>query len=238
MQDQNAHLEHLVSKRTRDLETKTTELQSSQDLTIVALGSIAETRDNETGNHIHRTRAYVEVLARLLGKTAKFSAIARTKDWEMIWKFAPLHDIGKVGIPDSILLKPGSLTAEEFNVMKRHTVLGRDALRLAEDRVDMYGAFFRIAMEIAYSHHERWNGSGYPEGLSGEAIPLAARLMAVADVYDALISKRVYKEAMPHETAVDIICGESGKHFDPRVVDCFIEAADEFRIIASRFSDA
>jgi putative two-component system response regulator len=237
LQDQNAHLEHLVSKRTRDLETKTTELQSSQDLTIVALGSIAETRDNETGNHIHRTRAYVEVLARLLGKTAKFSAIARTKDWEMIWKFAPLHDIGKVGIPDSILLKPGSLTAEEFNVMKRHTVLGRDALRLAEDRVDMYGAFFRIAMEIAYSHHERWNGSGYPEGLSGEAIPLAARLMAVADVYDALISKRVYKEAMPHETAVDIICGESGKHFDPRVVDCFIEAADEFRIIASRFSD-
>jgi putative two-component system response regulator len=159
------------------------------------------------------------------------------KEWEMIWKFAPLHDIGKVGIPDSILLKPGPLTAEEFDVMKRHTVLGRDALRSAEDRVNTDGAFFHIAMEIAYSHHERWNGKGYPEGLAGERIPLAARLMAVADVYDALISKRVYKDAMPHQTAVDIICGERGQHFDPMVVDCFIEAADEFLIIARKFSD-
>jgi putative two-component system response regulator len=237
LQDQNAHLEHLVSKRTQDLQAKTTELQNSQDLTILALGSIAETRDNETGNHIHRTRAYVEVLAGLLGNTTKFRSSAKMKEWEMIWKFAPLHDIGKVGIPDSILLKPGPLTAEEFDVMKRHTVLGRDALRSAEDRVNTDGAFFHIAMEIAYSHHERWNGKGYPEGLAGERIPLAARLMAVADVYDALISKRVYKDAMPHQTAVDIICGERGQHFDPMVVDCFIEAADEFLIIARKFSD-
>lgn len=237
LQDQNVHLEHLVRRRTQDLETRTAELQISQDLTIVALGSIAETRDNETGNHIHRTRAYVEVLAGLLGKMARFRAEARSREWEMIWKFAPLHDIGKVGIPDSILLKPGPLTTEEFDVMKRHTTLGRDALRLAEDRVKTEGAFFRIAMEIAYSHHERWNGSGYPEGLAGKSIPLAARLMAVADVYDALISKRVYKDAVPHDAAVNIIVGERGAHFDPDVVDCFIEAADDFRGIARKFSD-
>ena len=237
LQDQNAHLEHLVRRRTQDLEIKTTELQESQDLTIVALGSIAETRDNETGNHIHRTRASVEALARQLGKLPKFRHTAQTHDWEMIWKFAPLHDIGKVGIPDSILLKPGALTAEEFNIMKRHTTLGRDALRAAEFRVKSEAAFFRIAIDIAYAHHERWNGSGYPEGLSGTAIPLAARLMAVADVYDALINKRVYKSEMSHSAAVDIIRSERGQHFDPELVDCFIQIADEFQRIAHKFSD-
>ncbi len=237
LQDQNAHLESLVSERTRDLERKSGELQISQDLTIVALGSIAETRDNETGNHIHRTRAYVEVLAGKLGRMAKHRISVGTREWEMIWKFAPLHDIGKVGIPDSILLKAGPLSAEEFAVMKRHTTLGRDALRSAEDRVRVEGAFFRIAMEIAYSHHERWNGRGYPEGLHGEEIPLSARLMAVADVYDALISKRVYKDAMTHATAVDIIRSERGEHFDPDVVDCFLDLSDEFSRIALKFSD-
>ena len=238
LQDQNVHLEHLVSKRTRDLEIKTAELQNSQDLTIMALGSIAETRDNETGNHIHRTRAYVEILTGVLGKRTSLQSCVAPGEWEMIWKFAPLHDIGKVGIPDSILLKPGPLSAEEFAVMKRHTVLGRDALRMAEDRVNAEGGFFRIAIEIAYSHHERWNGTGYPEGLAGDAIPLAARLMAVADVYDALISKRVYKAEMPHATAVDIIRSERGKHFDPMVIDCFVDVADEFRNVALRFCDA
>jgi putative two-component system response regulator len=238
LQNQNVHLEQMVGLRTRDLETRTTELQVSQDLTIVALGSIAETRDNETGNHIHRTRAYVELLAGRLGTMKKFRDSAQARDWEMIWKFAPLHDIGKVGIPDSILLKPGALTAEEFGIMKRHTTLGRDALRSAEDRVKTDGAFFRIAIDIAYAHHERWNGSGYPEGLAGEAIPLAARLMAVADVYDALISRRVYKNEMSHDAALAIIRNERGQHFDPDVVDCFIEVAAEFEQIARKFSDS
>jgi putative two-component system response regulator len=160
------------------------------------------------------------------------------EQWEVIWKSAPLHDIGKVGIPDHILLKPGKLTPEEFEVMKRHTVLGRDAILSAEARVHSEGSFLRVASEIAYFHHERWNGQGYPEGIAGEEIPLSARLMAVADVYDALTSNRVYKAAISHDDSVDIIRAERGGHFDPRITDCFLEMADDFRTIASAFSDA
>ena len=202
LRDQNAHLEKLVNKRTSDLAARTaeleassTELQHSQDLTIVALGSIAETRDNETGNHIHRTRAYVKVMALRLAPLPQYRDTVTAEQWKMIWKSAPLHDIGKVGIPDHILLKPAKLTVEEFEVMKRHPVIGRDALREAEIRMGSEGSFLGAAKEIAYSHHERWDGSGYPQGIGGEAIPLSARLMALADVYDALISKRVYKPA-------------------------------------------
>ena len=155
----------------------------------------------------------------------------------MIWKSAPLHDIGKVGIPDHILLKPGKLTVEEFLVMKRHPAIGRDALRAAEIRMGSDGSFLGAAKEIAYAHHERWNGTGYPEGLRGEAIPLSARMMALADVYDAMISKRVYKPALPHATAVAAIRDERGGHFDPSIVDCFLENDDEFRRIAAKFSD-
>ena len=237
LQDQNAHLEGLVSKRTRDLEARTLELEHSQDLTIFALGSIAETRDNETGNHIYRTSAYVEVMARQLATQAPWQDIMTTQDWEMIWKSAPLHDIGKVGIPDHILLKPGKLTAEEFDVMKRHPVLGRDAIRSAEIRVKSEGSFLRVASEIAYGHHERWDGTGYPQGIAGTDIPLSARLMALADVYDALISKRVYKPAMPHANAVEIIREGRGSHFDPDVLDVFLRQTNQFHDIASRFSD-
>jgi putative two-component system response regulator len=159
------------------------------------------------------------------------------KDWEMIWKSAPLHDIGKVGIPDHILLKPGKLTAEEFEVMKRHPTLGRDAIRSAEIRVQSEGSFLRVASEIAYGHHERWDGKGYPQGIGGDGIPLSARLMALADVYDALISKRVYKPAMSHAASVEIIRDGRGSHFDPEVLDVFLELADEFNDIARRFSD-
>ena len=148
---------------------------------------VAETRDNETGNHIHRTRAYVELLVEnLLQQPAQRRRLA-PEEWALIWKCAPLHDIGKVGIPDQILLKPGPLDASEFAIMKQHTTLGRDALRAAELRVDTHDPFLRIAAEIVYSHHERWDGSGYPQGLCGEAIPLPARLMAIADVYDCLL---------------------------------------------------
>ncbi len=236
LRDQNAHLEALVSRRTRDLEARTLELQNSQDLTIFALGSIAETRDNETGNHIYRTSAYVEVMARRLA--ARLSRQdSDMHPWEMIWKSAPLHDIGKVGIPDHILLKPGKLSAQEFEVMKRHTVLGRDAIRAAEIRVKSEGSFLRVASEIAYGHHERWDGTGYPLGIGGNDIPLSARLMALADVYDALVSKRVYKPPMPHATAVEIIREGRGSHFDPEVLDVFLEEADAFEDITLRYSD-
>jgi putative two-component system response regulator len=244
LRDQNAHLENLVSKRTHDLEARTEELQArtadlqlSQDLTIVALGSIAETRDNETGNHIHRTRAYVKVMALRLRPLPRYRDTVSEEQWQMIWKSAPLHDIGKVGIPDHILLKPGKLTVEEFDVMKRHPTIGRDALSDAEMRMGAERSFLAAAKEITYGHHEKWDGSGYPQGISGEAIPLAARLMALADVYDALISKRVYKPAWSHAAAVDMIREGRGKHFDPSLVDCFLQDADEFRYIASRFSD-
>lgn len=237
LKDQNNRLERMVQMRTQDLEIRSRELQTSQDLTIFALGSIAETRDNETGNHIHRTRAYVALLSGMLSGLPKFRQSMTPDEWERIWKFAPLHDIGKVGIPDRILHKPGKLTDEEFEIMKRHTVLGRNALHEAESRIGTHTDFFRVAKEIAYSHHERWNGGGYPEGLAGEAIPLSARLMAVADVYDALISRRVYKDPIPHATSVDIIRSERGKHFDPIITDCFLELADEFAEAARKFSD-
>jgi putative two-component system response regulator len=237
LQDQNAHLESLVSKRTHDLEARTQELQHSQDLTIFALGSIAETRDNETGNHIYRTSAYVEVMARRLAARSAWQDAMTANDWEMIWKSAPLHDIGKVGIPDHILMKPGKLTAEEFEIMKRHPVLGRDAIRSAEIRVKSDGSFLRVASEIAYGHHERWDGKGYPQGIGGDEIPLSARLMALADVYDALISKRIYKPAMSHTAAVEIIREGRGSHFDPEVLDTFLDLTDEFNAIAFRFSD-
>lgn len=235
--DRNLHLESLVHERTRDLEAKTLDLQRNQELTIVALGAVAETRDNETGNHIHRTRAYVEMLVEnLLQQPAQRDRMP-PEEWALIWKCAPLHDIGKVGIPDQILLKPGKLDASEFEIMKQHTTLGRDALRTAELRVDAHDPFLRIASEIVYSHHERWDGKGYPQGLCGEAIPLPARLMAIADVYDALISKRVYKAAFPHGDAVDIIRQGRGEHFDPLIVDCFLGCSDAFAAIAARHSD-
>ena len=244
LRDQNARLETLVNARTQDLEARTVELQArtnelqlSQDLSIIALGSIAETRDNETGNHIQRTRAYVKLLCERLQALPAYKNTLSPEYWQMIWKSAPLHDIGKVGIPDQILLKPGKLTADEFSVMKRHPVIGRDALRAAESRMNADGTFLSTAKEITYSHHEFWNGRGYPDGLAGAAIPLSARLMALADVYDALISKRVYKPAWPHAAAIDLIREERGGQFDPSLVDCFLDDADEFRYIAAQFSD-
>lgn len=237
LRDQNTNLEALVYKRTYDLQARTQELQQSQDFLIVALGTVAETRDNETGNHIHRTRAYVKAMAGRLARLPSYKGRLSEEQWEMIWKSAPLHDLGKVGIPDSILLKPGKLTTEEFREMQRHPQIGRDALNAAEMRMGTESSFLCVAKEIAYAHHERWDGTGYPQGLSGEAIPLSARLMAVADVYDALISKRVYKSAMSHEAAVDFIRAGRGTHFDPSIVDCFLDDPDEFRHIATLFSD-
>ncbi|MGH8807815.1 MAG: HD-GYP domain-containing protein, partial [Noviherbaspirillum sp.] len=230
LQDQNAFLESEVNKRVR-------ELAMIQDVTILAMASLAETRDNETGGHIRRTQHYVRRLALALRDHPRFASLLTDDAIELIYKSAPLHDIGKVGIPDAILLKPGRLTAEEFEIMKTHTTLGRDAILAAEKQLNAPDSFLRFAREIAYSHQEKWDGSGYPEGLAGDAIPVSARLMALADVYDALISKRVYKPAFPHEKAVAIIAEGRGKHFDPDMVDAFIAIADDFLDIAGRFAD-
>lgn len=208
-----------------------------QDVTILAMAALAETRDSDTGNHLRRTQHYVRALARKLSVHPRFSAVLTPKNIGMIFKSVPLHDIGKVGLPDRVLLKPGKLTEEEFEIMKTHTTLGRDAIVQAEQAVGVELDFFTFAKEIAYSHQEKWDGSGYPQGLAGEQIPVSARLMAVADVYDALISRRVYKAAMSHEDAVAIIAQTRGRHFDPDVVDAFLALQDTFHAIAIAFSD-
>ncbi|MDO9581481.1 MAG: CHASE2 domain-containing protein [Desulfomicrobium sp.] len=221
----------------RELRIRSQQLVQAQDATILSLTALAETRDPETGGHIRRTREYVRVLARCLARKTKFKRQLDRDTVELLYKSAPLHDIGKVGIADSILLKPGKLSSREFDEMKRHTLLGAKTLaeaeRLSMDKGDR--SFLALAREIAHSHHEKWDGSGYPGGLKGEDIPLGGRLMALADVYDALVTKRVYKEAMPHEEAVKIILDGRGSHFDPDVVDAFLESAKEFREISTRF---
>jgi putative two-component system response regulator len=237
LENHNYHLEAVVEERTRDLQQRNTELLRVQELSIVALGALAETRDNETGNHIHRTQKYVRVLVEELAKYPHIQNQLGCNNVEIIWKSAPLHDIGKVGIPDNILLKPAKLSPDEFEIMKRHTALGRDALRLAEQRVQLDDSFLTVATHIAYSHHERWDGKGYPQGLSGQDIPFAARLMAVADVYDALITKRVYKPAYPHAVAAEMIREGRGTQFDPDIVDCFVGFEDAFSNIAEQFKD-
>ena len=220
-----------------EVEHRTHEVQVIQDVTIMALASLAETRDNETGNHIRRTQNYVRLLATQLQHHPRFRTELDEATIQMLYKSAPLHDIGKVGIPDSILLKPGKLTADEFEIMKTHTTLGRDTIAAAEKLLDAPSSFLRLAREIAYSHQEKWNGSGYPQGLAGDAIPVSARLMAIADVYDALISKRVYKPAFPHSQAIDLIREGRGEHFDPDMVDAFVQVADQFHVVAKRFTD-
>jgi putative two-component system response regulator len=230
LRDQNAYLESEVARRTRDL-------AALQDVTILAMASLAETRDSDTGNHIRRTQHYVRAMARKLQLHPRFGYFLTDQTIDLLYKSAPLHDIGKVGIPDRILLKPGRFTPDEFEIMKTHTTLGRDAIVAAERQLGMEVDFLLHAKDIAYYHQEKWDGSGYPEGLSGDAIPISARLMALADVYDALISRRVYKEGMPHEKAVTIIREGRGSHFDPDMVDAFLELEDEFRAIAARYAD-
>lgn len=213
------------------------ELLMVQEATIESMSSLVETRDPETGGHIKRTQNYIRLLAESLKKRPRFRAFLDDESIDLLCKSAPLHDIGKVGVSDRILLKPGKLTEQEFNEMKKHTIYGRDALFSAEKKLGTI-SFLGCAREIAYSHHEKWNGSGYPEGLQGEQIPLAGRLMALADSYDALTSKRVYKTTLSHEKAVQIITEEKGTHFDPDIVDAFLEAKENFREIALRYADS
>ncbi len=231
LRDQNENLERIVGERTA-------QLTLMQDATIMAMASMAETRDNETGNHIRRTQNYVRTLALKLQHHPRFAAELTDQNIELLYKPAPLHDIGKVGIPDRILLKPGKLDRDEFEIMKMHAVYGRDTIMLVEKHLGGSNSFLMFARQIAHSHQEKWDGSGYPDNLVGDAIPLAARLMAVADVYDALITKRVYKPAFSHQEALDIMKKGRASHFDPDILDAFFEIEQRFAEIAAEFNDA
>ena len=226
--DKNRFLEETIRERTR-------ELRLTRDVTIHGLAVLAETRDNETGAHIIRTKRYVRVLAEYMETIPPFNTELDTAYIDLLEKSAPLHDIGKVGVPDNILLKPGKLSDEEFHIMKKHAIYGRDALVRSEQAFgdNVTHSFLLCAKEIAYSHHEKWDGSGYPEGLAGNKIPLSARFMAIADVYDALISERVYKKAFSHEKAVSIMAEGRGSHFDPDLLDGFLVIQQHFKNIAS-----
>ncbi|MCK5070194.1 MAG: response regulator [Desulfocapsa sp.] len=223
------NLDFLVQERTKQVEL-------TQEVTIESMGTLAEYRDPETGGHIQRTKKYVKILAQHLQLHPKFCDFLDDATIEILYQSAPLHDIGKVGVPDGILLKNGRLTVEEFEVMKKHAVYGREVIAISEKRLGQ-DSFLRHACIIAGSHHEKWDGSGYPDGLKGDGIPIQGRIMAIADVYDALISKRPYKEPLRHKDAVKIITEGRGAHFDPDMADAFLELEDEFRKIALAYAD-
>jgi len=230
LRNQNELLESKVYERTR-------QLALTQRATIQSLASLAETRDNDTGQHIQRTQDYVSLLARELRGRNCYSESLNESMLELLYESAPLHDVGKVGVPDRILLKPSRLTEEEFGEMQKHTTLGKTAIQRAESMLGS-NSFLKVAGDIAWSHHERWDGRGYPRKLAEEAIPLPGRLMAVADVYDALISKRVYKNPMGHEDAVGIILEGRGTQFDPVITDVFEDVHERFREIALGMADS
>ncbi len=201
---QKIALEHLVQERT-------VELERTKDAIIYSMGEMAEARDKETGNHLLRTREYVKQLARELSSNPDFKALLNERMIDSFERAAPLHDIGKIAVPDKILHKEGELNTEEREIMNQHPVYGQETIQNAEKKLGST-LFIKIAKEIAYSHHEKWDGSGYPQGLKGSQIPLSARLMALADVYDALVSKRCYKPAFSHQQATALITEQKGKH--------------------------
>ncbi|MBL7003702.1 MAG: two-component system response regulator [Gammaproteobacteria bacterium] len=242
---------HIELKHTRDLllnkneflkeeiDRRMEENQNIQNVSIRALAHLAETRDPETGDHILRTQSYVKILATQLKENPRFKNTITDNFIDLLTKSAPLHDIGKVGIPDNILLKPGKLTNKEWIVMKTHAEIGARAIEQSEKDVDHPVEFLILAKEIAHWHHERWDGKGYPDGLAGDNIPLSARLMTIADVFDALISKRIYKEAIPFEEARNIINEGRNTQFDPDVTDAFNSCFEAFIHIAEKYqSDA
>ena len=231
LQDQNAWLKAEVERRL-------SEVSRLQESSILVMVSLAEFRDECTGNHIRRTQEYARMLAEQLSHSPKHFAQLTPPHIELITKSAPLHDIGKIAIPDHILLKPGKLTPEEFDVIKTHALRGFEMLRTAGSYMGEQGDFLAMAMEIARCHHEKWDGSGYPNALTGEQIPLPARIMAVADVFDALMTTRPYKPAMPLEKAVAIIMEGSGTHFDPQLVEAFLAIQDDFKRISALWIDA
>jgi len=232
LRDRNAHLD-------RELERRRREAERLRETTLFLMLGLAEFRDNETANHIRRTEEYVRTLGTWYAARPGAPAGLTPETIDELAKAAPLHDIGKVAIRDAILLKDGPLSAEEWVEMKTHTVRGAELLQKAIDRLDHdAGPMLRFAKQIAHHHHERWDGSGYPDGLAGEAIPLAARLMAVADVYDALTTTRPYKPAWDHAAAMDCIVEGAGRHFDPVLVDGLRACEAAFVEIATQYKDA
>jgi putative two-component system response regulator len=209
------HLEKLVQQQV-------SKLTEAYKATIFAMAKLAEYRDDDTGQHIERVRLYAKTLAQQLAETGPYKNDITDVFVERIFEASPLHDIGKIAIPDAILLKPGRLTAEEMEIMKLHTVIGASVLKDVYSKYP-HNEFIAMSIDIAMSHHERWDGKGYPQGLKGDNIPLSARIVAIADVYDALRSKRPYKNPLSHEAAVKIILEEKGEHFDPYLVDAFLE---------------
>lgn len=216
----NQYLEDLVREKVR-------EISESQLATILALSKLAESRDDVTGKHIERTRIYCRLIALCIREDPRYREIVTDEFVENIYHAAPLHDIGKVGIPDRILLKPGKLSPEEFEIMKTHTTLGARTLERVLEEYPGNG-LVKMGITLTRYHHEKWDGSGYPDGLAGEDIPLGGRIMALADVYDALRSRRPYKEAFSHEQSAAVILEGRGSHFDPAVVDAFRECEAEF----------
>ena len=221
------HLQKLVDK-------KTYQLQLSQEATIEAMGIVAEHRDPETGGHIQRTKDYVKVITTQLATNDKYKDILTIEYIDTISNSAPLHDIGKVAISDSILLKNGILTDDEFTIMKTHALIGEQTIIQTQERFGE-SQFLDMAKKIAGTHHEQWDGNGYPKGLKGEEIPLCGRIMAIADVFDALLSKRVYKEPFTLEESLEIIKNKRDNHFDPEVVDAFFEVIEEIDQISKQY---
>lgn len=220
-------LERKVDERTREIEIL-------KDSTILSLAAVAETRDPETGDHLLRTQRYLIALAIAMQENTNYKDVITNSYVDLLFKSSPLHDIGKVGVPDSILLKPGKLTNEEYEEMKKHTIYGLDTLKTVQQYTGD-NEFIFMAQEIAYAHHEHWNGNGYPRGLEGKEIPLSGRLMAIADVYDALISERVYKAAMGHEEACEVILSGKGTQFDPEVIEAFEKVMGQFHMISLQY---
>lgn len=205
--------------------------------TLFSLAKLAESRDHDTGEHLERMREYAKILAQTMSQWPKYREIVDGEYIEMLYMTSPLHDIGKVAIPDHVLLKPGRLTADEYEVMKAHASIGADALAIAMDN-HPEAKFLRMAHDLTRTHHERFDGSGYPSGVAGEDIPLCGRIVAVADVYDALTSDRVYRQALTHDEARQMITEESGTHFDPDVVQAFVESEDKFLAVRARYADS
>lgn len=234
--EQKSQLEARNSFLKRRIEKQMENLKNSHQGTIFALSKLAESRDPETGEHLERLQEYCREICFALRDAGHYRDILSDTFIENLAAASPLHDVGKVGIPDAVLLKPGQLTREEFEIMKTHAQLGADCLIAASEHCGN-NPLIEMGIEIAQFHHEKWDGSGYPTGLSGESIPLSARILALGDVYDALTSKRVYKDAFSHEKSRDIITEGRGKHFDPRVVDAFMAVEEKFRSIRITFGD-
>lgn len=219
--------------------TRNRDLVAMQNFTIQCLAALTETRDSETGRHIERCQHYVRLLSKQMALNPKYAPRLDDETIDLLQRSASLHDIGKVGVPDSILLKPSSLTDDEYREMKKHTIYGREAIQRAEHLYgkDVKDSFLQFGKIIAYSHHEKWDGTGYPEALAGDDIPLFGRIMALADVYDALICKRRYKPSFTHEEAIEIIIRNKGTYFDPSVVEAFLEIQEEFHKVAQQLPD-